>query len=138
MSSLCLELMDDYSLEQLVYQPTRQVDIVLTSDPDMISDIDVVPGISDHEAIYFDINLQSSLPSDKIPHFVYLYHRRDLNSVKQDMNAFQCTFVSNHPECNTVDANWNSFKEALANSASYHIPRKKITARKDLLAMDKS
>ena len=44
------------------------------------------------------------------------------------MNAF----VSSNPECNSVDANWNSFKEALANSLSRHIPRKKITARKDL------
>ena len=124
LNSLCLEFMDDYSLEQLVYQLTRQgniLGIVLTSEPDMISDIDVVPGISDHEAICFDINLQSSLPSDKLPHFVYLYHKGDLDNVKQDMNAFQSTFVSNHPECNTVDANWNSFKEALANSVSYHI-----------------
>ena len=57
LNSLCLELMDDYSLEQLVYQPTRQgniPDIVLTSHPDMISDTDVKP---DHEAICFDINL---------------------------------------------------------------------------------
>jgi len=135
LNSLCLELMDDSSLEQLVYQPTRQgniLDIVLTTDPDMISDIDIVPGISDHEVICFDINLQSSLPSDKIPHFVYLYHKRDLDSVKQDMNAFHNTFISSNPECNSVDANWNSFKEALANSVSCHIPRKKITARKDL------
>jgi len=73
LNSLCLELMDDCSLEQLVYQPTRQeniLDIVLTTDPDMISDIDIVPGISDHEVICFDINLQSSLPSYKIPHFI--------------------------------------------------------------------
>ena len=37
LNSLFLEIIDDYGLEQLVYQPTRQgniLDIILTSDPD--------------------------------------------------------------------------------------------------------
>jgi len=92
----------------------------------------LLASLPDHEAICFDINLQSSLPSDKISHFVYLYHKGDLDSVKQDTNAFHNTFISGNPECNSVDANWNSFKEALANSVSRHIPQKKITAHKDL------
>jgi len=48
------------------------------------------------------------------------------------MNTFHNTFVSSNPECNSVDANWNSFKETLASSVSCHMPRKKITARKNL------
>ena len=56
LNSLFLELVDDYGLEQLVYQPTRQgkiLDLILTSHPDMINNVDVVPGISDHEVIPF-------------------------------------------------------------------------------------
>ena len=52
LNSLFLEIIDDYGLEQLVYQPTRQgnmLDIILTSDPDMITNVDTAPGISDHE-----------------------------------------------------------------------------------------
>ena len=48
------------------------------------------------------------------------------------MNALQYTLINNNPECNSVDMNWNSFKEALTISVSRHIPRKKITAHKDL------
>jgi len=69
LNSLCLELIDGYGLEQLVYQPTRQgtiLDIVLASHPEMITGVDVVPGISDHEVVLFDINLQSSIPPDKM------------------------------------------------------------------------
>ena len=67
-------------------------------------------------------------------HSVYLYHKGDLNSVKQDiyMCVFKDSFKSSNPECNSVDTNWNSFKEALANSISRHIPKKKIKACKDL------
>ena len=58
-----MEIIGDYGLEQLVHQPTRQgniQDIVLTSDPDMITNVDTAPGISDHEVILFDITIQSS------------------------------------------------------------------------------
>ena len=136
LNSLFLEIIDDYGLEQLVYQPTRQgniLDIILTSDPDMITNVDTAPGISDHEVILFDITIQSSIIPDKMAHSLYLYHKGDLNtSVKQDMCVFKDSFKSSNPECNSVDANWNSFKEALASSISHHIPKKKIKARKDL------
>ena len=68
----------------------------------------------------------------KMAHSVYLYHKGDLNSVKQDMCDFKDSFMSRNPECNSVDTNWNSFNEALTNSVSRHIPIKKIKAHKDL------
>ena len=37
--------------------------------------------------------------------------------------------MSRNPECNSVETNWNSFKEALTNSNSHHNYTK---ARKDL------
>ena len=51
LNSLFLELIDDNGLEQLVNKPTRQgniLDIVLALHPNMITNVDVVPGISDH------------------------------------------------------------------------------------------
>ena len=44
LNSLFLVIIDDYGLEQLVYQPTRQgniLDIILTSDPDMITNVEL-------------------------------------------------------------------------------------------------
>ena len=63
---------------------------------------------------------------------MYLYHKGDINSVKQDMCVFKNSFKSSNPECNSVDTNWNSFKESLASSISHRIPKKKIKASKDL------
>ena len=85
----------------------------------------------------YDITIKSSATPDKMAHSVYLYHKGDLNSIKQDMCAFKDSFKSSNSECNSVDANWNSFKEVLANSISHHIPKKKIKACKDL-TMDNS
>ena len=54
LNSLFWEIIDDYGLEHLVYQPTRQgniLDIILISDVDMITNVDTTPGISDHGVI---------------------------------------------------------------------------------------
>ena len=90
----------------------------------MITKVDITPGISDDEVFLFDITMQSSTTPDKMTHSVYLYHKGDLNSVMQDMCAFQDSFKSSNPECNTVDANWNSFKKTPANSISCHISKR--------------
>ena len=86
----------------------------------MITNVDIALGISNHEVILFDITMQSSTTPDKIAHSVYLYHKGDLNGVMQDMCAFKDSFKSSNQECNSVDANCNSFKEAHANSISCH------------------
>ena len=92
LNSLFLEIIDDYGLEQLVHQPTRQgniQDIILTSDSDMITNVDTAPGISDHEVILFDITIQSStIPDKMLIQCTYIYHRGGLNSVKQDMCVY--------------------------------------------------
>ena len=129
LNSLFLEIIDDYGLELLVYQPTRQgniLDIILTSDPDMITNVDIAPGISDHEVICFDITMQSGVYlTGWLIHCPYTI-RETSTVLSKDMCAFKDSYKSSNPECNSVDANWNFFKEALANSISRCIPKKKI------------
>ena len=127
-NDLFLDLINDVSLEQLVFQPTRQrniLDLVLSSHPDTISNVEVVPGMSDHEIIVFDINLYASTPCTKATYSVYLYHRGNLNGIRQDMLNFKDVFMSSTPHHNSVEVNWTSLKEALLKSVSKHIPMKK-------------
>ena len=60
---LLVETMNDYGFEQLVNVVTRGnhiLDLVLPTHPDMISQVEVVPGISDHEAITFQLDQLSN------------------------------------------------------------------------------
>ena len=55
LNNVFLETMNDASLEQYVTEPTRQnniLDLVLSSNNN-IHNLNVVPGISDHDAIQF-------------------------------------------------------------------------------------
>ena len=127
-NDLFLDLINDVSLEQLVFQPTRQrniLDLVLSSHPDTISNVEVVPGMSDHEIIVFDINLYASTSCTKATYSVYLYHRGNLDGIRQDMLNFKDVFMSSTPHHNSVEVNWTSLKEALLKSVSKHIPMKK-------------
>ena len=49
-----IDLIDDYSLKQLVDTPTRQgniLDLVLTNASEHCNECTTIPGISDHEAV---------------------------------------------------------------------------------------
>ena len=59
LNSLFLEIINDVGLEQFVHQATRQnniLDLVFSTHPN-ISNLNTVPGISDHDAIIFDLHI---------------------------------------------------------------------------------
>ena len=69
------------------------LNLIFTSQPDLINDIDVVPGISDHEAVIFAIKFSSSAPPTKQLRKVYQYHKAHINRILEEMNHFSSTFL---------------------------------------------
>ena len=70
-----LDFIEDNALAQHVTEPTRPVslktpDLVMSSTPTLISDVNVVPGMSDHDIVTFTINTNPRKTS-KPPHKVY-------------------------------------------------------------------
>ena len=54
-NQLFLDTTNEYGLEQLINQPTRGnniLDLVFSTQPNTISNVQVIPGITDHEAIF--------------------------------------------------------------------------------------
>jgi len=81
---LFLDLLNDFALEQQVKEPTRGtriLDLVLSLQPQLISNVSVIPGMSDHEAITFQLNLSmSKLHSD---HYRKVYQNYKANQVSR-------------------------------------------------------
>ena len=53
-----LRLIDDNSLSQCVHEPTRKkniLDLLLTTNPDLIHTVNIEPGMSDHRIVVADI-----------------------------------------------------------------------------------
>ena len=59
-SERLLEIIDEHGLTQLVKEPTRDdniLDLVLTNSVNIINNVKVIPGISDHDMVLFEVNL---------------------------------------------------------------------------------
>ena len=121
-------------MTQLTDKPTRNeniLDLTLTTNTDLISNLDVIPGISDHQAVSFGIETQARRQKKPERH-VYQYRKANTEGLLSDMAAFQETFLNSDPLNNTVEENWNTFKSTLTETMNRHIPQKKITSRWNL------
>ena len=61
LNNLFLDKINDNNLEQFAYKPTRNkniLDLVFSSYPALVSDISVIPRISDHNAVLFGFNTE--------------------------------------------------------------------------------
>jgi len=85
-----LEMLDDFNLNQLVMKPTRKnhiLDLTLASQPYIISDISIIPGISDHKAIASNPNIGRK-HSISAKRKIYLYHKANLDEIKARLHNF--------------------------------------------------
>ena len=70
------------------------LDLTLTTNPDLISDLEIQPGMSDHCAVTYTVNL--AVKRQKKPdRYVYQYRKGDLEGVKRDLGEFKEMFLSN-------------------------------------------
>ena len=75
-----IDIINDHGLQQLVGDPTRNdhiLDLVFTTQPEMLKIVSIVPGMSDHEAIIFSLSHSISQVS-KPAHKVYLFHKGNI------------------------------------------------------------
>jgi len=106
--------LNDSALDQLVTTPTREnniLDLVLTTDPDLISELAIVPGMSDHEAVFFTLSLFTQTPT-RPTRVIYLYSRANFDAMNSELREFRDSFFFNLTG-HSLEANWTKFKTSL-------------------------
>ena len=102
-----LDIVSDYHLEQLVNETTQEnhiLDLLFCSHLSMISEVLTTPGISDHEAVLFQLNLKSVLYRNP-DHNIYLYHKGNYENIQKCIADFRETWLSTNPYNNTLEHN---------------------------------
>ena len=107
------------------------LDLIFSSLP-ILHKLSVIPGMSDHEAILFSINSGGIHYNTKVDHKVFLYHKGNIDGIKDDLTTFLSVFMSCDPHSRTVENNWNHFKSSLQVTIIKHIPQKVIKSKHDL------
>jgi len=77
-----LETINNLGLEQLVNQPTRGnniFDLIFCSQASLVSYLEIVLGLSDHEAVCLNIDLLSNASTQETRHHILLYHTAHLD-----------------------------------------------------------
>ena len=67
------------------------LELFFTSNQTLINKVEIIPGISDHEAVFIESSLKPmkvKTPARK----VYQYRKADYESMKKELKAFQTDF----------------------------------------------
>ena len=110
----------------MVNEPTRLdsgniLDLVLTSNSSLISTINTVTGMSDHEPILFDINMNPTR-KNKPPHKVYNYRSANWESIKSNCTELTKHYLDRNPDNLDVNSNWDFFRQNYTKLTSQSIP----------------
>ena len=101
-----LEILSEFGLTNMVNEVTRPeseniLDLVLTSNPSLIINTSVAPGMSDHDAVTFQLNLKPLRPR-KPPHKVYSYKSANWEELHSELSSLsQAHFARNDISLNS-------------------------------------
>ena len=105
-----LEIEDFFGFTQIIKENTRGLnvlDICFAKTLDFYSNINIVPDISDHDAITVTVN-----QNRKPPRKVYQFKKADMTQVRDKCKRF-CEYYTSQAQSHSASENWNTFKNGL-------------------------
>ena len=128
-----LEILDDYGLTQHVNKPTRlnnTLDLFVTNNPTLINNIEVLPGLADHNAVLIEDDI-SPISNKQKPRRIPLFRKADWDGLAAYMQVFSDAATNQIPHSETdddddddVESLWQSFKHYLNRGIDKFIPSK--------------
>ena len=129
-----LELIDDLGMEQMVKQPTRDdniLDLVVTNTPHLIPRLEIMPGLGDHDIVYFEYNTKMSLNIRK-PRPVPIYKKANWTKMREDMTKTDETIKEmTKDETTTTETLYSTFEQSIKLSMKENIPEKMLKKKEE-------
>jgi hypothetical protein len=132
-NNLFCSLEGDFGLSQIVDVPTRGrniLDLFLTNRPQLINRLTVIPGISDHDAVFIDTNVCA--PRKKPPSRpIYMWGKANTINIKSKCAALSSTILNmisdaKAPCINTI---WEIFRDGCNLIIKDEVPSRKSSQR---------
>ncbi|XP_071144075.1 uncharacterized protein [Mytilus edulis] len=124
------DILDDNGMAQLVTKPTRglnTLDLVVTNHPESFMRVETLPGLSDHEIVFTEVNLNPRKSIQK-PRIIPLYRKANWENMKLDLNKLHQDITLMNEQKAGVNKLWTHFQTKLEESIGNNVPKK--TARK--------
>jgi hypothetical protein len=137
MSERLLDVACEHGFTQLVQEPTRKqgeteniLDLVLTNNDKIISNVQILPGISDHDMVFFYVNLACS-KKRRIKCKIYMRKKADTTRIQEELQDLVNTFNERMIH-ESVEAKWNMSQEKITEIMDTCIPHKFASTRHNL------
>ncbi len=114
----------DSNLTQLVNRPTRGeniLDLVCTSHPGFIKNLEHVPLFSDHEGLLFRVASRASLQRAQ-PTTAFKWSRANFEAIREQLSNFCEEYLHTARE-RSVESNWKAIRDKLIALAREHVPQ---------------
>ena len=137
-SAVAQQLLDtsrDFYLDQVVTKPTRVtettaniLDPFFTSNQTLINKVEVIPGISDHEAVFIESSLRPMRVKTP-PRKVFQYRKADYEGMKHELKAFKEEF-DELAKTEDVEQLWTRLKKKVHTLMESFIPANTLNGNK--------
>lgn len=121
-----------FELTQLVLEPTRAtnvLDLLFTNTPESARSTVVLPGISDHQAVLCDINLQYVRVANGNTRRIYSYQKARVSDMSLALDSYYDTFET-QAEFMNMEELWKIFKSKMLEMRERYVPSWVLTARR--------
>ena len=127
-----LDIVNDMGMEQVVKHPTREdntLDLVITNMPQLIPRVEMLPGLGDHDVVYFEFKTKLSHNIRK-PRSVPIYKNANWDNIREDMLKAEVEIRKMAEDPNTTTGMlYTAFEEQLNKSTKENIPEKVLKKR---------
>ena len=106
------------------------LDLLLTNVPDSLCSINVIPGMSDHEALTSECNINIQINKKK-PRTIFMHSKADSEGLREDLNSFSADFCETW-RSRTTSSNWSYFKQQIESIVNKNVPTKRLKGGWDL------
>ena len=124
-------MLDDHGFTQVVKEPTRgdnTLDLFLVSNPTLVTDVSVIPGISDHDCPIITITRCPTRQKQE-RRKVYIYSKADWEKFANFMEGVGEEIGYKLESCSVNEA-WVIFKSGIEKGMAEFVPQK-LTSKKD-------
>ena len=122
------DMLDDSGLTQLVEEPTRNnntLDLVLTNNPTLVSEVSVISGISDHDCPVINLKSRVSQRKKKPRRSIPQYGKAKWDQFSNYMEAIGEEITTQQDKL-TADGMWRMFADGIHKGMKEFIPHKMV------------
>ena len=109
-----IDTLSDFGLIQLVEEPTREantLDLIISNCPQLIPRVEVLPGLSDHGAVFCEINVHTQMRK-QTPRQILLYAKADWEGLRATMTNLHEKIKEEKSTASTEEL-WTLFRDKI-------------------------